>query len=126
MMLDEPSIVRVLVCGGRDYNDYYQLMSVMDTVHKMVNIGFLGHGAARGADSLADTWAATRLIPRMAYKAECGRYGDAAGPIRNRRMFKDFQPHYAVAFPGGTGTADMISILKEAGVSTLIVEPRGV
>ena len=126
MLLDEPSTVRVLVCGGRDYNDWDQLAKVLDTVHKMLNIHLLGHGAARGADSLADAWAARRGIARVPYKADWFAHGKAAGPMRNRFMFKEFDPHYAVAFPGGNGTADMVSILTAAKVPTLIVKPRGV
>lgn len=40
----------------------------------------------------------------------------AAGPIRNRRILKEFKPDVLLVFPGGPGTADMSKICAKAGV----------
>lgn len=44
---------RVLVCGGRDYDDRDSLVTVLDAAHYANPIECLIHGAARGADTLA-------------------------------------------------------------------------
>jgi hypothetical protein len=41
------------------------------------------------------------------YIADWNRLGPGAGHIRNQRMIDEGKPDAAVAFPGGTGTADM-------------------
>ena len=47
-----------------------------------------------------------------------------AGPERNARMLAEGRPDLVVAFPGGTGTADMVRRAKAAGVRVVeVVEP---
>ena len=36
-------------------------------------------------------------------------YGKAAGPIRNQQMLDEGKPDVVIAFPGASGTADMIN-----------------
>lgn len=115
---------RILVCGGREYNDRTHFFHFMDRV--LEAIGGTGeapkrdvviiHGAARGADTLADDYGRERGLRIIRYPADWKTHKRAAGPIRNRLMLTEGQPHVIVAFPGGNGTADMVSIGKKAGV----------
>jgi hypothetical protein len=50
------------------------------------------------------------------FPAQWDRYGEAAGPIRNAWMLEFGKPDLVVAFPGGRGTADMISKARKAGI----------
>jgi hypothetical protein len=65
-------------------------------------------GGARGADRLAREWAKAHGVTVETYEAEWQRYGRGAGPIRNDTMIRDGDPDLVVAFPGGSGTADMV------------------
>lgn len=112
---------RVLVCGGRGYEDRVSLFKVLDAAHYANPIECLIHGAARGADSLAADWALDRDVLCKAYPADWDRDGRAAGPIRNQRMLDEGKPHMVVAFPGGRGTADMIRRAEKAGVPVVRV-----
>ena len=115
---------RVLVCGGRDYDDRTYFFHFMDRV--LETIGGAGetprrdvviiHGAARGADTLADDYARERELRVIRYPADWNTHKKAAGPIRNKLMLTDGQPHVIIAFKGGNGTADMIRQGKKAGV----------
>lgn len=100
--------MRVLVCGGRDYFDYVTLARKLDEFSPTELI----HGAARGADSLADRYAREKGIPVQRFHADWQAYGKAAGPIRNKQMLLDSDPDLVVAFPGGKGTANMITTAK--------------
>lgn len=100
--------MRVLVCGGRDYNDAFQLNQEMDSLHREINIAELIHGAARGADSLAAAWAHSRGVADRPFPADWKAHGKSAGFIRNEVMLREGKPDLVVAFPGGKGTADMI------------------
>lgn len=112
---------RVLVCGGRDYDDRDQLFGILDTAHTANPIICLIHGAARGADTLAADWALERDVLANAYPANWDRHGNAAGPIRNRRMLEEGKPHMVIAFPGGKGTANMIIQAEAADIPVVRV-----
>lgn len=116
----EPGL-RVLACGGRDYTDRERVYQVLDQVHAKRGIALLIHGAARGADNLAGDWAKARGVEAAPYPADWTRDGRAAGPIRNQRMLDEGKPGGVVAFPGGTGTAHMIRISREAGLGVMVV-----
>lgn len=111
--------MRLLVCGGRDFNDWEWMNEVLTWISGSNHIEVLIHGAARGADSLAGEWAELANVPIKAYPADWQRHGRAAGPIRNRLMLSDGKPDFVIAFPGGRGTADMISAARVAGVTVM-------
>lgn len=112
---------KVLVCGGRKYNDRERVFRVLDKALQAATMAgknfVLIHGGAQGADSLSWTWAIERQVEDVrVYEADWKTHGRAAGPIRNKKMFTSEQPDVIIAFKGGNGTADMIRIGKEAGV----------
>ena len=79
-------------------------------------VALLLHGGARGADRLIDHAARSMAWPVEVIAAEWGRYGRAAGPLRNglllRRALEEANPAQAsvlvVAFPGASGTASLV------------------
>jgi hypothetical protein len=107
--------MRVLVCGGREFQDYAALRLLLDAQHEGEPITLLIHGDAMGADRLAGRWARTRGVVVKAFPANWDRDGKAAGPIRNSAMLAE-GPELVIAFPGGRGTADMIRKAMKAGV----------
>jgi len=108
--------LKVLVCGGRDFNDAMTLGSWLGGIHKKQGIGLLIHGGARGADFMAGKFAEWAGIPVKEYHADWQKHGRAAGPIRNQQMLDEGKPDLVVAFDGGRGTADMIARAEKAGV----------
>jgi hypothetical protein len=115
---------RVLVCGGRDFCDAARIWSVLDHyLREADNFSCVIHGAARGADSIAGEWAVARSLPVEAFPADWTGLGRGAGPIRNAQMLREGKPTLVIAFPGGTGTRDMVARSKRAGVPVLEI-PR--
>lgn len=111
---------RVLVCGGRAYTDASTLYRVLDKLRPALVI----HGAARGADLLADAWARGNKVPVESYpitKADWDQYKLGAGPRRNILMLERSHPDKVIAFPGGNGTAHMTRISLAAKVPTFAV-----
>jgi len=113
---------KVLVCGGRDYDNRERLFAVLDKALRAANLAgktfVLVHGGARGADSLAGLWASMRQdsVSVRVYKADWDTHKKAAGPIRNNLMLTSESPDVIIAFKGGNGTAHMMSIGRKAGV----------
>lgn len=106
--------MKLLVCGGRDYNDREYLERKLDEISRLFGpIHLVIDGAARGADTLAHNWAMARGIPAERFPADWNRYGKRAGSIRNREMAGRLSSNdLVVAFPGGRGTADMIKVAR--------------
>lgn len=101
--------MRVIVCGGRDYQDRDRVFEALDRLHKKRGITCVIHGACKtGADRWADEWAKERDIEVERYEADWIRLGFWAGPSRNQEMRDKARADGVVAFPSnGTGTADM-------------------
>src|SRR5690554_3978 len=104
--------MRVLVCGGRKFGDRALFNAVMAPYRLRASV--IIHGAARGADRMADNWAQTWGIHVERYPAKWHQYGKAAGPLRNQQMLDEGRPDLVIAFPGGNGTADMVTRARAA------------
>lgn len=107
---------RILVCGGRDYTNRNRVFSVLDSAVIKLGLDVVIHGACRNADLIAEEWAKWREIAYIGCPAKWKTGGNGAGPARNQRMLDEFKPMIVIAFPGGTGTADMVSRAEKAGL----------
>lgn len=114
--------MRVIVCGGRGYQDRARLFAVLDDLHAANPIDLLIHGNAKGADQLADEWAVGKC-DTSTFLPAWEEHGKAAGPMRNQRMINEGKPALVVAFPGGRGTADMVARAETAGVKVMRIDP---
>lgn len=135
-------MTRVLVCGGRDYGERPRGvddrtpggMSIMRNVwRERDHVGevlsrlrplpdVIIHGAAKGADRHAAVWARDWGVDQLPFPAEWYRDGKldrSAGPRRNQRMLDEGKPDLVIAFPGGTGTADMVRRARAAGIRVM-------
>lgn len=133
--------MRVLVCGGRDYNNYGRVEQVLDGIHKGTSgpITCIIEGGAKGADMSGTMWSCKRgiiehekhialwddmtvegAVPK--HRANGRLYNVVAGFQRNQRMIDEGKPNLVVAFPGGKGTADMVSRARAARIPVLEID----
>jgi hypothetical protein len=125
--------MRLLVYGGRDYSDRetfaLEIASALNWVPAEDDINTwlppngttIISGGARGADQMAIDWAVVHWTGLEVYQAKWALHGRAAGPIRNQQMIDKGKPDKGLAFPGGSGTADMTRRLKAAGIPIIEV-----
>ena len=106
--------MRILVCGGRDFNSRALLNKALQPYASKDNI--IIQGSARGADDLAKIWAVDNDIEFKNYPADWNKYGKRAGYIRNVQMLNEGKPDLVIAFPGGKGTQMMINLAESAGI----------
>lgn len=117
---------RILICGGRDFDDWKLFTQAIE---KHVGI-FRGpnpditiiQGGAKGADFLAKVYAKFVGFSQVEYPADWNTYRKAAGMIRNKQMLSEGKPNLVIAFPGGAGTANMVSLAKAANVPVVQVK----
>ena len=110
--------MRVLICGGRQFEDAAFLWKSMDDLNARTPGGITEVivGGAVGADTLGEHWAKDRRVPYRIFVADWSTHGRAAGPIRNQAMLDEGKPDIVVAFPGGRGTLDMVRRARAANV----------
>lgn len=104
-----------LVCGGRDYNNPKYIFSVLDNLP----ISCIVHGGANGVDRTAGMWAICNKIPEIVVNPQWENFGRSAGPIRNSWMLRFINIETVVAFPGGSGTENMVSQAQKSGIEVL-------
>ncbi len=105
--------MRVLVCGGRHYNDFDAAKRALDALP--VKPSIIIEGGAKGGDRMGRLWAEENGIHYATVPALWNKFGRAAGFKRNEAMLL-LKPQYCVAFPGGRGTASMIELCTSYGV----------
>lgn len=111
--------LRVIATGGRKYSDATTAFDWLDAFHQRHGIAIIIEGGYTGLDAIARKWASLRGIPAATFSAHWVKFGGAAGPIRNGWMLEFMAPDLVLAFPGGSGTADMVWQAREAGVRVL-------
>lgn len=132
-------MIDVLLCaGGRRFGyapkeapeaAHIQAAAEVAQIHRalaFLNPTCIVHGAATGADSVCGAWGEARgleVVPFPVTDADWARLGKAAGPMRNGTMLtyvlarkRHGASVAAFVCPGGVGTADMRSKLRQAGV----------
>lgn len=102
--------MKVIVAGPRDFNNHAVVFAILEYYLSNVPDLEIVVGKARGVDTIAEQWARLKGIPVHEFPADWNKYGNSAGPIRNRQM-GDFAD-YLIAFDWGSkGTTDMINYM---------------
>lgn len=114
--------VRVLICGSRTFAEGEPIRMLLAGLERSATVI---HGAAKGADSLADQFARLGGFTVEKYPARWTVDGKAAGPIRNQRMLDEGKPDVVWAFVDrplveSKGTADMVRRAKKAGIPVFV------
>lgn len=112
--------MKVIIAGGRDFDDYEVLSSYCDQVLSSVGKVEIVSGGARGADRLAEIYARERGHKLTVMNADWYQYGKAAGHIRNREMAEYADALIAFWDGNSPGTSNMISTAKEIGLKVRV------
>ena len=114
--------MKVIIAGGRDFNNKKLLFDTMDNFIKNNEVIEIVCGCARGADSIGEEWAKSRKISIKYFPANWNEFGKRAGFIRNHQMgnYADF----LVAFWDGKskGTKDMIDYMQKLGKHGTVIK----
>lgn len=119
--------MRLLVCGSRHLTEKHG-ERVLEEIRKRAPDVIL-HGAANGADMLADHAASHVNAEVVAFPANWKKHGRRAGPIRNEAMLRIGKPDAVLAFKlmgvDARGTSDMICRARDANVPVdlIVLDP---
>lgn len=104
--------MRIIIAGSRNYNNYKELSEVADKFFDDIGIekkwSTIITGGAKGADKLGEKYALDNILDSIVFEAKWGKYGNAAGIIRNGEMAKNADCLLAFWDGRSKGTKDMI------------------
>lgn len=116
------SVNRIIISGSRDWTDPEPIRQLLIRSTQHIPALLVTHGAARGADNIADELARGMGIPTDPHPADWRGRGKAAGPLRNREMAElgavacyCFKDGFNRKLDKG-GTENMAKLAKEAGI----------
>ena len=113
---------KVIVAGGRNFNDYPLLEKTLDKLLQHKTDVQIVSGLARGADSLGIAYAVDKNIPVAKFPANWEEHGTMAGYQRNIEMAE--YADACVCFWNGKsrGTKHMIRIARNLNLQVRIIK----
>lgn len=102
---------RVIIAGGRDFDDYDLVVSTMDKLLQNITEPItIVCGMARGADTLGERYAISKEYEVARFSADWGKFGKAAGYKRNEKMAQNADALVAFWDGSSRGTKHMIDL----------------
>jgi galactitol-specific phosphotransferase system IIB component len=108
--------MRLLVCGGRHFDDTDLMKQELSRLHAASPITVLIHGGHANLGTVLEPWARENLVHVVRYPANWQLLGKKAEAARNDFMLADSRPDRVLAFPGGRHTHDLIRKSAVAGI----------
>ena len=103
--------MKVIIAGSRTCNNPEVLIASISEAN--IHITEVVCGEASGADKLGKEWAEKNNITVTSFPADWGKYGKAAGPIRNKEMAKYADSLIAIWDGSSRGTKNMINEMNK-------------
>lgn len=104
---------KVIIAGGRDFNDMELLTAYCDNVLSRKKNVEIVSGGCKGADRLGEIYSVCRGHTIIPFPADWEKHGKAAGPIRNKQM-ADYADALIAFWDGKSrGTKNMIDTATE-------------
>lgn len=112
---------RVIIAGGRDFNNYAGLTASLDYLLKNINDEIqIVCGMARGADRLGEQYAKEHGYKVIYFPADWDLDGRSAGFKRNVKMADNADALVAFWDGKSAGTKHMIEIARSKGLDVRI------
>lgn len=115
--------MKTIIAGGRDHVFTKRDFELLDQYRGILPITEVVSGCATGADRMGEIWAQSRKLPVTKFdpnSMDLSMNFAIRAKLRNQQM-ADYADAL-VAFPGGSGTADMIRRATEQKLVVIIVK----
>lgn len=109
------------VIGSRKFTNCALLAEHMDEVCAAFDVSAIVSGGAKGADSLAAGYAATRGLPVQIFEPDWAQFGRGAGPIRNKAIVSAADVVLAFWDGESRGTKQALAYAKQMGKQVIVV-----
>ena len=114
-------MLRIIIAGGRDFNDYKTLCGVCDYMFQKQKEIEIVSGTANGADKLGEQYANEMGYPIKQFPADWDKHGKKAGYLRNKEMAEYADALLALWDGKSKGTKSMIDLAKKNNLKVRVV-----
>ena len=124
-MRERKPIFKVIVAGGRKFNDYNLLKSKLDAIlaeKRKTHQIYIISGMAKGADTLGEHYANENGFTVLGFPAEWNLYGKSAGILRNEEMAKVGDALIAFWDGESPGTKHMIETARDKRLLVRVIK----
>lgn len=115
--------MKIGIVGGRDFNDYEflkkELIKFIDENGIFLNA--IVSGGAKGADTLAEKFAAEMSVEMIVFKPDYEKFGRGAALARNTQIVENSDTVFAFWDGKSKGTHDSIRKAEKLGKKLLII-----
>jgi hypothetical protein len=113
--------MKVIIAGGRDFEDYNLLFNTCNILFKDQTITEIVSGVAKGADILGEQYANYHNIPIKQFPADWNKHGKTAGFKRNIQM-AEYADWVVVFWDGKSkGSKHMIDTARKMNLKLNII-----
>ena len=113
--------MRVIIAGGRNFNDYNKLRNSCDKILSNQTEIEIVSGTANGADKLGERYATDNNYKLSVFPAEWDKYGKSAGYKRNQQMAEYSDSLIAFWDGKSKGTKHMIDIARKLNLNVRVI-----
>lgn len=115
--------MKIAIVGGRDFNDYEILKKELDKLifENGITIRSIVSGGAKGADTLAEKFAAEMEVEMIVFKPDYKKFGRGAALARNTQIVECADTVFAFWNGKSKGTLDSIKKAKKLEKKLLII-----
>jgi len=112
--------MKIIIAGGRDFEDYNQLAEYCDYILSNISPVEIVSGHAKGADLLGERYAERKGYNMTWFPADWNLHGKKAGILRNIEM-ADYADALIAFWDGKSkGTRHMIDTAREKGLNVRV------
>lgn len=115
--------MKIAIVGGRDFNDYEMLKKELGKFidENEVSLNSIVSGGAKGADTLAEKFAAEMGVEMIIFKPDFEKFGRVAALARNTQIVECADTVFAFWDGKSKGTHDSIRKTENLGKTLLII-----
>ncbi|MDA3780197.1 MAG: DUF2493 domain-containing protein [Bacteroidales bacterium] len=113
--------MKVIIAGGRDFDDYDMLCQRVDKILSRQTEIEIVSGRAKGADQLGEKYAKLRDYPIKMFPANWNLYGKRSGFIRNEDMAEYSDALIVFWNQESKGSEHMIDVARERNLLIRII-----
>ena len=114
--------MRLAVVGSRSFSNQSRAFHILDRFAARFAVDLIVSGGARGADTLAASWANARRVPTRVHLPDWSRHGRHAGFLRNQLIVAGADALIAFWDGHSLGTAHSIRLARERNIPVYVIK----
>ncbi len=115
--------MKIAVIGSRTFNDYQLLHDELETINATAEISLIVSGGAKGADSLAETYAEQYSLETLVFKPQYKGRNDRKAPLIRNKLIVEHCDRLIAFWDGqSNGTMFTVNYAKKLNKPVILID----